>query len=295
MKTSEILKTLALLICTSIFISCQKEEEGRKITGYEEYTITVASEKVPGLLFSSGDNHLSEVYAVMREHSAVWEQLGSIKGFEYEPGYEYTLRISETNYLDHSMGDPAWTEYELLKLISKEEKTSDNVPNNFIPEWFYTEYCTGIDSEFRYYIDAENKSVIEEDLNSNPMITFGGLDCYMDNNWTRWLLVNEKKEIGMLGFIKKVNIDGADFPESYKNLKPEGTIAGTMEWTFIIGNDPENEENAIKYDVFICNPSKSKSAGPTPVPYFYKDFTQYYQEKYPEAGVKAVAVSHSIK
>ena len=295
MKTSEILKTLVLLICTSIFISCQKEEEGRKITGYEEYTITVASEKVPGLLFSSGDNHLSEVYAVMREHSAVWEQLGSIKGFEYEPGYEYTLRISETNYLDHSMGDPAWTEYEQLELISKEEKTSDDVPNNFIPEWFYTEYCSCINTDFRYYIDAENKDIIEEDINSNPMITFGGLNCYIENDWTRWLLVNEKKEIGMLGFIKKMNIDGADFPESYKNLKPEGAITGTMEWTFIIGNDPENEENAIKYDVFICNPSKSKSAGPTPVPYFYKDFTQYYQEKYPEAGVKAVAVSHSIK
>ena len=295
MKTSEILKTLVLLICTSIFISCQKEEEGRKITGYEEYTITVASEKVPGLLFSSGDNHLSEVYAVMREHSAEWEQLGSIKGFEYEPGYEYTLRISETNYLDHSMGDPAWTEYEQLELISKEEKTSDDVPNNFIPEWFYTEYCSCINTDFRYYIDAENKDIIEEDINSNPMITFGGLNCYIENDWTRWLLVNEKKEIGMLGFIKKMNIDGADFPESYKNLKPEGAITGTMEWTFIIGNDPENEKNAIKYDVFICNPSKSKSVGPTPVPYFYKDFTQYYQEKYPEAGVKAVAVSHSIK
>ncbi len=295
MKTSEILKTLVLLICTSIFISCQKEEEGRKITGYEEYTITVASEKVPGLLFSSGDNHLSEVYAVMREHSAVWEQLVSIKGFEYEPGYEYTLRISETNYLDHSMGDPAWTEYELLKLISKEEKTSDNVPNNFIPEWFYTENFTGIDSEFRYYIDAENKSVIEEDLNSNPMITFGGLDCYMDNNWTRWLLVNEKKEIGMLGFIKKESKESADFPESYKNLKPEGTVTRTMEWTFIIGNNPENEENAIKYDVFICTPSKSKSADPTPVPYFYKDFTQYYQEKYPEYEIKNVVVCYNEK
>ena len=45
MKTSEILKTLVLLICTYIFISCQKEDEGRKITGYEEYTITIASEK----------------------------------------------------------------------------------------------------------------------------------------------------------------------------------------------------------------------------------------------------------
>lgn len=46
MKASEIFKTLVLLICTSILASCQKEEEGRKITGYEEYTITIASEKV---------------------------------------------------------------------------------------------------------------------------------------------------------------------------------------------------------------------------------------------------------
>ena len=126
------------------------------------------------------------------------------------------------------------------------------------------------------------------------MITFNGLHCYIDNSWTRWFLVNEKKEIGMLGFIKKVNKDSADIPESYKNLKPEGTITGTMEWTFIIGKNPENEENAIKYDVFICYPSKSKSAGPKPVPYFYKDFTQYYQEKYPEAGVRTVAVRYSI-
>ena len=45
MKTSVILRTLILLLCSSILASCQKEE-GRKITGYEEYTITVASEKV---------------------------------------------------------------------------------------------------------------------------------------------------------------------------------------------------------------------------------------------------------
>ena len=122
MKTSEFFKTFVLLICASIFFSCLKEEEGRKITGYNEYTITVASEKVPGLLFSSGDNHVSEVYAIMKEHSAEWEQLGEIKGFEYEPGYEYTIRISETNYLDHSMGEPAWTEHELMEVISKEKK-----------------------------------------------------------------------------------------------------------------------------------------------------------------------------
>lgn len=271
---------------------CEKED-GRKITDYKEYTITVASEKVTGLISSCGNNYVSDVYAIMKEHSAEWEQLACIEGFEYETGYEYTLRISETSYLDHSMGDPAWTEYNLIETISKEKKTSEGVPNNFIPDWFYSDYCTTVNPEFKYYIDADDKASI--DINTNPMITFNGMHCHIDKEWTRWFLIDDYKNIVTQGFIEKANKEGADLPESYKNLKPEGTIAGTMEWTFIIGNNPEKEENAIKYDVFICNPSKSKSAGPAPVPYFYKDFTQYYQEKYPEAGVRVVAVRYSIK
>lgn len=294
MKTRVIQWIIASFLLIIGMTGCSKEE-GRKITGYKEYTITVASQKAIGLLSSCGDNYVSEVYAVQKEHSTRWEQLGYIDGFNYETGYEYTLRISETNYLDHSMGEPAWTEYKLIELVSKEEKVSEDIPNNFIPDWYYTEYCKTIDENFRYYIDAEDKPAIEEDLNSNPMITFNGLHCYIDNKWTRWFLINDNKEITMLGFIKKENKESANIPESYINLKPEGTIQGFMEWTFIMGNNPDNDENTIKYDVLICSPSKSKSYGPAPVSWFYKDLTQYYQEKYPEAGVKAVVASYNIK
>lgn len=294
MKTKVIQWIIASFLLIIGMTGCKKDE-GRKITEYKEYTITVASQKVIGLLFSCGENYVSEVYAVRKEHSAEWEQIGYIDGFDYETGYEYTLRISETSYLDHSMGEPAWTEYKLIELVSKEEKVSEDIPNNFIPDWYYTEYCKIIDENFRYYIDAEDKPTIEEDLNSNPMVTFDGLHCYIDNKWTRWFLINDNKEIVMLGFIKKENKESDNMPESYMNLKPEGTIQGFMEWTFIIGNNPDNEENTIKYDVLICSPSKSKSADPAPVPWFYKDLTQYYHEKYPEAGVKAVVASYNIK
>ena len=71
--------------------------------------------------------------------------LPSISGFEYESGYEYILRISRTDYLDYSMGEPAWTEYALIEEISKEAKASENVPDNFIPEWFFEQHCADLD------------------------------------------------------------------------------------------------------------------------------------------------------
>lgn len=292
MKT--IFATIMSLLLIIGLAGCEKEE-GRKITDYKEYTITVASEKVTGLVFSCGNNYVSDVYAILKEHSAEWEQLAYIEGFEYEAGYEYTLRISETSYLDHSMGEPAWTEYNLIETISKEKKTSEGVPDNFIPDWFYSEYCATVNPEFKYYIDADDNAPIEEDINTNPMVTFNSLNCYMDNSWTRWFLIDEYKNIVMQGFIEKANKEVAEIPESYKNLKPDGTIGGYMEWTFIIGKNPEDKENVIKYDVFLCSPTRSKSVGPALVPWFYKDLTQYYQEEYPEAGVRAVAVSYQIQ
>ena len=42
--------------------------------------------------------------------------------------YEYKIKISETTFLDYSMGEPAWTEYELLETISKEKKVSEDLP-----------------------------------------------------------------------------------------------------------------------------------------------------------------------
>ena len=294
MKTRAILGIIMPLIFITALAGCKNKEEGREITDYKEYTITVASEKVTGLVSSCGNSYVTEVYAVMKEHSAKWEQLPSIEGFDYEPGYEYTIRISETSYLDYSMGEPAWTEYRLIETISKEKKASEGVPDSFVPDWSHEGYFAKIDARFRYYVDADNKAAIEEDINSNPMVTFNGLHCHIDRGWTQWFLLDDYENIAMKGFIKKKDKEPADFPETYKNLEPDGTVMGYMEWSFIIGNNPEDEGNVIKYDVFLCSPTRSKSVGPALVPWFYKDLTQYYNEKYPEAGVRTVVVRHNI-
>lgn len=95
---------VAILAMIGITSCNDGDEEGRKVTGYKEYTLTVASVKLPGVLTSSGKYVLSDVYAVKNEQSTDWEAQGSIGKFEYEEGYEYQIRISETNYLDYSMG-----------------------------------------------------------------------------------------------------------------------------------------------------------------------------------------------
>lgn len=124
-------------MCCLSLGSCLNDDEtqGRQVTGYEEYTLTVASKKLPGLA-GEGNSVLTEVYAVKKEGDSEWTNLTGIGGFDYESGYEYQIRVSETNYLDYRMGTPAWTEYDLLEILSKVKKDSEGLPTDFIPEWY---------------------------------------------------------------------------------------------------------------------------------------------------------------
>ena len=96
--------------------------------------MTVASQKLQGIV-GVGVNVLSDVYAVKKDMSQEWEQFTGIQDFNYESGYEYVIKISETNYLDYRRGTPAWSEYKLLEIISKEKKDSQGLPEDFIPDW----------------------------------------------------------------------------------------------------------------------------------------------------------------
>lgn len=55
---------VAILTMAGLTACSDDDEEGRKITGYKEYTLTVASVKLPGVLTLSGSNVLADVYAV---------------------------------------------------------------------------------------------------------------------------------------------------------------------------------------------------------------------------------------
>lgn len=118
--------------------SCNNDDDlgGRMVTDYKEYKLTVASRKLPGVVTSCGNSTLTDVFAVKNESQSEWQPLGYITKFDYEQGYEYQIRISKTSYLDYRMSEPAWTEYELLEVLSKERKDSEDLPEDFIPDWF---------------------------------------------------------------------------------------------------------------------------------------------------------------
>ena len=77
----------------------------------------------PGVMSSDGYNYLNDVYPVKKRKYRRLGSYGYIDGFEFEKGYEYKIKISETSYLDYRMGQPAWTEYDLLDVLSKEKNT----------------------------------------------------------------------------------------------------------------------------------------------------------------------------
>ena len=86
-----------LFLFTFAFISCDKEdEEDTKVTNYQEYELTVASKKVLGMIFSEGNNYFRKVYAVKKNNAQDWISFSSIQDFNYEEGYEYHIKISET-------------------------------------------------------------------------------------------------------------------------------------------------------------------------------------------------------
>ncbi len=294
MKTKNLVGMFMLFLLTFTFISCDKEnEEGRKITDYKEYVLTVASEMKPGVMWSDGYNYLKEVYPVKKENTEEWEALGYIDGFEFEKGYEYKIRISETSYLDHSMGQPAWTEYDLLEVLSKEKKDSEDLPLHFIPEWFYEGHVL---PEYQYAVEADKKEAIETDLKENSIIPldyhylmYRGGDALL-----RWIAIKDDENTQGPCIIKIENKDPGEMPESYKLLPLEGNVNGSMMgWSFL--DEEGHETNYPSFDVFVGRTAKSKSFNLAPnIAYLYKDLTEYYKNKYPEAGVKTVVVSYTV-
>lgn len=291
MKTRFSLGILLLFLFAFSFTGCDKDDTGRKVTDYKEYIFIVAPTKVPGVVTSCGNNLLTDVYAVMKEHSTEWEALGSIDGFEYESGYEYQIRISETSYLDYTMGEPAWTEHKLLQVISKDKKDPEGLPSHFIPEWYYKNHFV---PEYSYAVEAEDKELIEEDLKVNSILPPQCHYLLYGSGFSEWIIIDNENNVLGQGDLKKINKDPKEFPESYKILPPEGKIHGCMEWTFL--DESGNGTAYPSFDVFLAEASKTKSEYiPNITPCLYRDLTEYYKNKYPEVGVKTVVVCYAIE
>lgn len=292
MKTTGWWGMLMLFLCTFGLISCDDEnEEGRKVTDYKEIVLTVASKKVPGIL-GDGHSHLTEVYAVKEEPSDEWSAFGYIDGFEFEPGYEYRIRISRTSYLDYSMGQPAWDEQKLLEVISKDKKDSEGLPLHLIPEAYYSRIPF---PQYSYAVDAGQKEPVEQDLKENPLIPLDG--HYMLYSREEGFQVLAVQDADHAYGPYQIRLEGKapeEIPESYKSLPPEGVhIVSYAAWTFL--GEEGDETERLSFDTFIGYGTRTRNVGPTPdVFLLYKDLTTHYQVKYPEAGVKSVVVAYKL-
>lgn len=293
MKTKELLgMSLAVCLMAIGLTACLDDDndEKAKVTDYREYELTVASKELLGMVFSGGNNYFSMVYAVKKEGAQAWEPFSAIQDFSYEEGYEYHIKISETWYLDYRMGDPAWVEYKLLEVLSKEKGESEGLPANLLPDGY-----SCLDVERRYLIEADKKEEVEDFL-MNRSYLFLCKQYVFNEGLTEFAIFNKDALDPLMGAGKlerKTRTDD-NFPDSYKLLPLEGQVMGKEQWTFILG--PITDRTSLTMDAFIVRlPGGTGNGGGTRAyVWLYQDLTESVRKEFPDAGVKTVVIAQII-
>jgi len=113
-------KTMLLLFAIALsFGACNSPKNTEKLTIASEQGDCIGVAPMKCLL-------------VKKEGQTDWEFFySSIEGFNYEPGYEYVLEVKVEN-VENPAADQSSLKYTLVKEISKDQKTSENLPQ--IPE-----------------------------------------------------------------------------------------------------------------------------------------------------------------
>ncbi|AUC85833.1 hypothetical protein CW731_11275 [Polaribacter sp. ALD11] len=117
------MKTISniLLFAFFLFFASCKDSEGFLV---QETNYIVASSKADCQGIGP-----QKCYLIKEKNTQDWQYLYStIIGFKYEEGFEYEVLISEKE-IENPPQDSSSIAYTLLKVISKIEKTSENLPN----------------------------------------------------------------------------------------------------------------------------------------------------------------------
>mgnify|MGYP005944664983 FL=1 len=295
MKTKNPFGILMLFLFTFTVIGCDKEEnseEGKKVTDYQEYELTVASKQLLGFAYFDGKKLFRKVYAVKKDGSQNWESFSAIQNFTYEKGYEYRIRISDTSYLDYDSNALAWTEHKLLEVLSKEKRDSENLPENLLLDNYV---C--LNAKLRYVIEADNKDEVEKKLMNSNYPTFICKQFVFNREFTEFAMLNENNEFLVLadGLLKRETINKEDFPESYQLIPMEGRVTATERWTFLI--DLITHRTGITMDAFtVTLPGSSGNSGDsTSQVWLYQDITEQVKASFPNAGVKTMVFAQIIE
>jgi len=157
LKTSNIKKYLCLIIPALLIMSCE--------TNINEQTIWINSAKVDCVGVGP-----MQCFNVKNSESEDWTNFyQEIKGFNFEPGYIYKLKVS-VDTLDRSNlpADKSFLEYKLIEILSKD--TDPFLPLNDI--WMITQ-LKGIDN----LKDIALKSIPTIELNTKTRSIMGSDGC----------------------------------------------------------------------------------------------------------------------
>lgn len=118
-------KTIFLLVALAfIFGSCnsnKKAGESNKNVETEQLTVASAQGDCVGVA-------PMKCLLVKKDGQTDWEFFyNQIEGFNYEPGYEYVVEV-RTEKIENPAADQSSLKYTLVNVVSKTEKTSENLP-----------------------------------------------------------------------------------------------------------------------------------------------------------------------
>lgn len=109
----------------------------------------------------------------------------------------------------------------------------------------------------------------------------------------KWIALQDDNKVFGPYIIQSKSKAPEEMPESYKVLPPDAQIVGYGEWTFL--DEAENSIDNLSFDVFMGYATQTKDVDRTPrAIYLYKDLTEYYKTKYPEANVETVVISYML-
>jgi hypothetical protein len=119
-----------LIIIPLLFYSCAQQEGNLKVYPAKEYL--VASDRG---CWANGNDGWEPYYFVKEKGKSEWDRYDRIQGLDYEPGYEYRIKaekIEDKDLLKIADG-PSYIYLRLVTVLSSEQKTTENLPDNYIP------------------------------------------------------------------------------------------------------------------------------------------------------------------
>ncbi|HJC97023.1 MAG TPA: DUF4377 domain-containing protein [Candidatus Phocaeicola gallinarum] len=187
MKTHTFLKSILLFLCLLSFIGCKKDEPKD-----EMQIISMSISEETGItydLFDTNKEYPIECMLVMEEDAPrVWQPMtfGTIKGFTYEKGHSYELKVKRTRLANPPMDASAYT-YELVQILEDRIITEPDEPTDTDKEIHseadieYQELCP----YEKYAINPEEIRIDKAgnlfDANGSALLPYEDKRIYLEN------------------------------------------------------------------------------------------------------------------